>query len=392
LTLTAIGRDRWPLILGLWAAPASIAVSEFFLSVAALVQLVKLARQQIGIRLPRCLWFWLVWAGMEVLIWILSPDPARGWAEIRHLLLVGIVLLVLSGFDRADELLWAWKGVFFVATLSSLFLIGEFLYRIHLYGDQIAAGGDAGFYLRSGGLLHHWMVYATVEIVVIAGLIAFWSAYPGQHHRWWPVVVVNAIAVILSLTRMAWLTCFVLVAINLVWRRSRWIWLLPLVPLVLYIVAPQAVRSRVLNTSDVTYYSNSERLQMLAVGWRMISDHPLTGIGPGSVDHLYESYLKPGEPVPSYHGHLHNNVAQIAAQFGIPVLFAAFLFVIVAFRDLIKARSSAIGPDGKFLTETALLALIGFLFAGMFEYTWGHSLGLIAIAFAFVPALIPPKR
>ena len=88
---------------------------------------------------------------------------------------------------------------------------------------------------------------------------------------------------------------------------------MPLVPVVLYGIAPEAVRSRVTNAVDLRYYANAERLQMLRVGWRMVLDHPITGVGPGRVDKLYESYLAAGEPVPAYHGHLHNNAAQIGA-------------------------------------------------------------------------------
>jgi O-antigen ligase len=233
------------------------------------------------------------------------------------------------------------------------------------------------------------MVYASVEIVVVAGLISFCSVYPNQRRRWWPVVVVNGIAVILSLTRSAWLACLLLAGISLIWKRSRWILAMPLLPLVIYGLAPEGVRSRVSRFSDLTYYSNSERLQMIGVGWKMLSNKPLTGVGPGHVESLYESYLNEGDPVPAYHGHLHNNLLQIAAQFGIPVTVAAVVFVAVVFLDLLKARRRGRGPDNRFLTETALMALIGFLFLGMFEYTWGHSLALIMIAFGVVPALMP---
>lgn len=388
----AVSRDRWPLILGLWAAPASIALSEFFLSIAVLVQIVRLLQRRVHLHPPRCLWFWLVWAGMEVLVWTWSPEPSLGWSEIRHLLLVGCVVLVLLGFESAQEILVAWKGILVSATVSSAYLISQFAYRLHLYRHEIAAGGDASFYLRSGGLLHHWMVYATVEIIVVAGLIGFWSVYPSHRRRWWPAVAINAAAVVLSLTRMAWITCLLLVAVNLIWRRSRWLWAVPLIPLLLYSITPEAVRLRVTTASDLRYYSNAERLQMIAVGWKMVRDHPLTGIGPGRVETTYEQYLEAGDPVPAYHGHLHNNAVQIAAQFGIPVVLAALLFVIITLHDLFKARRSATGTDSRFLAETGLLALIGFLIAGMFEYTWGHSLGLIMIAFAVVPALAMPRR
>jgi O-antigen ligase len=385
--LTGVSRDRWPLILGLWAVPASIAVSEFFLSIAALVQLAKLSRRRVQLRLPRCLWLWLAWVVLALFVWALSPEPALGWSEIRHLLLLGVLFVTLSGFERPQDLLTAWKGIFVVATISSLVLIGEFFYRLHLHSAEIAAGGMASFYLRSGGLLHHWMIYGTIEILVVAGLIAYWSAYPGQRHRLWPVLAINGVAVVLSLTRMAWITCMVLITIGLLWRRSRWIWALPLVALVFYVFAPDAVRSRVAEATDPSYYSNAERLQMIEVGWNMVKDHPLTGVGPGRVDKLYEGYLRPGDPVPAYHGHLHNNFLQLAAQFGIPVTGIALLFLVFAFRDLFQARNAAASADSRFLSETAILALIGFVFSGLFEYTYGHSLGLIMITFATLPAL-----
>jgi O-antigen ligase len=155
------------------------------------------------------------------------------------------------------------------------------------------------------------------------------------------------------------------------------------------VLAPTAVRLRVVKSIDPAYYSNSERLQMLRVGWQMVRDHPLTGVGPGRIDKLYTSYLASQDPIPAYHGHLHNNIAQIAAQFGIPVTLTAFLFVAVLFRDLLKARKTASTRDDRFLVQTAILALTGFVFAGLFEYTYGHSLALILLCFAVLPILFP---
>jgi len=366
-------------------------VAEFFLSIAALAQIVRLVRRKEYPRLPDCLWFWLAWALLEVVVWRLSPDKAAGWSEIRHLLLLGVLFVALSAFDRAQELLIAWKGVFVSATISSALLIGEFFYRLQIYKDEIAAGGDSNLYLRSGGLLHHWMVYGTVEILVVAGIIGFWLAYETQRRRLLPIIAINGVAIILSLTRMTWVTCLLLVGIALVWTRSRWIWAMPLLLIVLYAIAPAAVRWRAANFVDPGYYSNAERIQMMEVGWKMARDHPLTGVGPGRVEQLYRSYLKPTDAVPAYHGHLHNNVTQIAAQFGLPVALAALLFVVSALRDLFRARTTAANPDRRFLANTAVLAFIGFLVAGLFEYTYGHSLGLIMISFAVFPALMPER-
>jgi len=161
---------------------------------------------------------------------------------------------------------------------------------------------------------------------------------------------------------------------------------MPVIPIAIFVLSPAAVRSRVANFVDPEYYSNAERVQMLVVGWRMLRDHPLTGVGPGRVEGLYPSYLKTGEPLPAYHGHLHNNLVQIAAQFGIPVTLAALLFVFFALRSLWHT-SRTNDPDSWFLSQTAFLAFVGFLIGGLFEYTYGHSLGLIMVTFAMFPAL-----
>jgi len=386
--LKDIRLGSWPLILSLSAVPISIAVSQFLLGIAVLIHILSWFRSPTKFHWPRCLWLWLVWVGFQFGLWALSPEPALGSSEIRHTLLLGALFITLPGINRVERRI-AWRGIFLSATVSSLFLIGQFVWRLFYYRREIAAGGEASFYLRSGGLLHHWMIYGTVEILVVAGFLSFWSIYGEERRRWWPVAAVNGLAIVLSLTRMAWISCLLLLGIQLVWLRSKWIWALPFVPLTLYLISPGAVRVRVADSMNLNYYSNSERLQMLRVGWQMVREHPLTGVGPGRVDKLYESYLLAGDNIPAYHGHLHNNFAQVAAQFGIPATLVLLLFAGVVFYDLVKVRRVASTRDARFVSQTALLAFTGFVFAGLFEYTYGHSLALMILSFAVLPALMP---
>ena len=90
-----------------------------------------------------------------------------------------------------------------------------------------------------------------------------------------PALIVNSLAILLSLTRMLWVGCLLLLALHLIRCRSRWLWAVPLLPLLLFAVAPGAVRSRVAESLRPDDYSNAERLQMLRVGWRMVLDHPI---------------------------------------------------------------------------------------------------------------------
>jgi O-antigen ligase len=282
-----------------------------------------------------------------------------------------------------------WKGIFLTASLGSAAVIVGFFSRTIRYRQELAAGGDPAFYLRNGGLLHHWMIYATVEIVVFAALLEFRAAYP-EARRWTqPALIVNSLAVVVSLTRSLWLACFVLVVAHLLWHRSRLVWLAPIVPLIALWAGPTSLRARVAVSFQPDYYSNAERVQMLRVGWKMIREQPLMGKGPGRVDKLYPSYLASGEPVPAYHGHLHNNAVQLAAQFGIPALAAAMLWLAVLVHELLRRCRIASAREEAFLARTAMMALGGFLLVGMTDYTYGHSLGLILVSFASLPPLTP---
>lgn len=384
--------DCLALGLAFCAVPVSIAVTESLLAVALVARAVSCLRGRARVVLPRVFWFWLVWAGSEVVAWTFSPEPRAGWSEMRRLFMLAGLFFVLPAVDKNADRLMVWRGIFLTSTLGALFLVGDFLARLVYYRREIGTGDDVSLYLRTGGLLNHWMVYGTVEILVVAGLLSFWSLYPEERRRWWPVVAANMLAIVLSLTRMVWVACLLLLGIQLAWRRSKWLWVLPILPLGLYVLAPSAVRSRVKESIRPDYYSNFERVQMWRVGWKMIQEKPLTGVGPGRVNQLYRSYLAPGEPVPAYHGHLHNNLVQLAAELGLPVVAAALLFTGVLFRDLLRALRQATTREAQFSCRTALLALTGFLVAGCFDYTYGHSLGLVLLAFGVLLPLFPDCR
>jgi O-antigen ligase len=372
------------LILALCAVPASIAITEILLGLSLLFRLESLKQHRPKVQFPRVFWFWLAWAALELLSWLHSPEPKAGQGEIRHLLLVAALFLLIPSLSLTDRVT-AWRGIFFTSSLSSMVLIGTFAWRLHSPPPAIAPV----IYLRNGGLVHHWMIYGSVEILVFAALLAFWHAYPEKRRYLMPVLAIAVVASVLSLTRMLWICCLLLWGLHLVWRRSRWIWAIPVVPLALFFLSPGAVRARASDSAHLEYYSNAERLQMLRVGYRMIRAHPLTGVGPGRVHEFYRDYLSPADPVPAYYGHLHNNLVQIAAESGLPVASAAILFVVILFRDLLRQYRAAEDRHQRFLCCTALLGLTGYLAAGMFDYTYGHSLGLILLGFVVFTPLLP---
>lgn len=391
LTVNAAWRDgkieRLAAGAALGAVPVSIAVSETFLAIALLLRLIRIARRQEALTAPRVFWFWLVWAGLEVGAWLHSPEPGAGKGEMRHLLLIGALFVTLPCLDCVGERVRVWRLIFVTATLGSLALILGFFARMIQYRHELAAGGDAAFYLRSGGLLHHWMVFATVEILVFGALLEFRAHYP-EERRWLaPALAINCLAILLSLTRSLWLACLIVCGLHLAWRRSKWLRALPVLPAVVFLLVPGPIRQRMSQSLLPDYYSNAERVQMFRVGWRMIREQPVAGVGPGRIEELYTQYLRPGEPAPAYRGHLHNNAIQLAAQFGLLVLGAAVVCLAVLAKDLASSCRGARNREERFLCRAGLLGIAGFLIVGLLDYTYGHSLGLILLTFTAVSPL-----
>jgi O-antigen ligase len=375
--------EKWLAGLAVCAVPGSIAVSETLLGSALLLRFWGLYQDHASTRFPRALRVWAILAALETVSWLASPNRPAGFGEMRHMLLIAVVLVLAPAFGSARDRVAIWRGIIAVATISSTALIARFVYRLLFYRGTLAAI----VYLRGGGLLHHWMVYSTVEIVVFAGLIEMRRSFDGGRKWVWVALAINAIAVLLSLTRMLWICCLLLVALDFLWIRSRRIWAVPLIPCLAFVVLPDAVRMRITDSATLEYYSNAERLQMLRVGLRMIRDKPWTGVGPGRVEEVYTKYLAPGDRIPAYHGHLHNNFLQFGAEFGLPVLAAALFALVILYRNLWLRSRHAIGREEVFLCRTALLGLTGFVTGGLFDYTYGHSLGLILLAFAMLSPL-----
>src|SRR5215469_1602596 len=128
------------------------------------------------------------------------------------------------------------------------------------------------------------MIYATVEIFIFAALLELWHFFP-EDRRWLvPLLLINSVAILLTLTRMLWVACLLVLIVYCFQNRSWWGFTVPLVSCILVVLAPAAVRSRITDSATLAYYSNGERLQMLRVGLRMVRQKPFTGVGPGRVN------------------------------------------------------------------------------------------------------------
>jgi O-antigen ligase len=249
---------------------------------------------------------------------------------------------------------------------------------------QSAVYGVGDLSNRPQGSLTHYMTYSGVIMLVLCAAAARLLFYGRQ---WvWPAVAIPALAValVVSLGRNAYVGAVVGIGALLAIRRARLLVIVPVLALVFVIAAPASLKSRALSMFDLRDESNRDRLDMLAIGADIVRDHPLFGVGPDMVIHVYPQYRRP-DAVHPVNVHLHNVPMQIAAERGLPALAVWIGFITVAAIGL--TRQLRVGP-AQAVAGSGLAAIAAMLSAGLFEYNFGDSeflmlfLGLITLPYA----------
>jgi O-antigen ligase len=151
---------------------------------------------------------------------------------------------------------------------------------------------------------------------------------------------------------------------------------------VLFLVAPDAVRSRIRSIVDPQDVTARERLYMWDSGLQIIRDHPWTGVGINGVKGIYYDYKHPNA-VRDQRAHLHSNLFQIAAERGL-IGVTCWLWIWVAFYRQAWQIFRDLGPGNpraSALVVGSLASVTGFHLAGLFEYTFGDSEVIMLVYF-----------
>jgi O-antigen ligase len=196
------------------------------------------------------------------------------------------------------------------------------------------------------------------------------------------------VAFALTLVRGAWVGFAAGVAIvGGSMRRGRTVLLAGLAVLVAVLLLHPGVRSRVLSITDPSDPTASERWLMWRSGLAMAKDHPLVGIGPGQVKHVYPAYAAP-EVANKSRGHLHNSPVQILVERGLLGLATWVWFFAAFFLSARRVGRCAAGDPGTgALVTGAIAATAGFLVSGLSEHNFGDSEVLLAATFVMGLAL-----
>ena len=189
------------------------------------------------------------------------------------------------------------------------------------------------------------------------------------------IFLLSLIALIYNGTRGAWVAVAFAFVVYGIMSINHNKYILPSV-LILFIAAgtvfgmTPALQQRAQSIVDINDRSNSERIALWKSGWNMFREHPLTGIGLGNFEKLYqEKYILP-EAKNRNLSHAHNNFVHIAAETGILGL-AGFIYMfgyIVCF----SWRQYRLSPSNAWAIG-CFLVTISLLTQGLTEFNFRNS-------------------
>lgn len=324
-----------------------------------------------------------VFAAVTLLSALLAPEPGHAFVHSKHLLSMPLFLAAVHAFRTPAQVTRAFAWLFAAAAVVA----GYALVQTWACSTTRELAPAVGWALkvdlercrqlvpfRAKAFHSIYMTLGGVLVVVLALLLALLPA-PGRRRA--ALAAVGALALpVLGLTyaRNAWvgLAAAVLTLLGLTRRVTLAV---PLAAAALLAVAvPSPLQTRLASMVDPADATARERLYMWDAGVRMLADAPLLGQGPGGVKRRYVEFRHPDAAKPRT-GHLHNNVAQIAAERGLLGL-AAWLWIWVAFFRRALRIHGLLAPtrgDGPALVAGSIAAVTGFLVAGLFEYNFGDA-------------------
>ena len=386
----------WVLVLGLGFSITLAQTALGLLTLCWLARLREAGRWQ-SLRFPLigpC----IALTALTIAAALASARPGASLAASKNLLLVATFYLVLHALAGPAE-------AYRFHSLLSVMLACVSLLAIVQVGVCPQDPGwmplASRFFKRCDRAHAFYSIYMTLAGVLSVGLLALLPrALSGRRDRgWWvgPACVVEAVALALTYVRGAWVGVTAgVVALAIIVREARWLVLgmLGVAVLALFVAAP-GLRHRAVSMIDPADPTVNERLLIWKSGLRMARDHPITGVGPGGVGDVYPRYVDPAA-LRMKRGHLHNVPLQILVERGPLALFAWLWLFTVFFLEgrRMLARLGAHQERERALVVGSIVATIGFLVAGLFEYNFGDSevvmLEYCVMALAFAAARSAP--
>jgi O-antigen ligase len=316
---------------------------------------------------------------------ITAVDPYRSLLALRHLFAALLFYLVVNQVTTEERTTRLTRVLIAASAVMALYGLAQSL----AYGVDFRVHGTMSIYMTFAGLL------MLVAVMTLAQVLF----RPHRRQAVWVLLALLIITttLIMTHTRGAWLGFIAGCCVLLGLHNKVFLLALPLLVLAVFLLVPQAVKTRALSILDRRNITAQERLSMWSSGLHIIREHPWTGVGMGAMARVYQRYREPDSPVnPTRRlGHLHNNMIQIAVERGLPGL-ACWLWLWLAYGYDAWRIYKRLGPehtDAKALVLGSLASVVAFHVEGLFEYTFGDAeVMTLVYCFMALPCVVQRAR
>lgn len=365
------------IVLYLLFSMISISIIQIALSLAFFCWLFLQIKQKSWPQFPSFFWPLVVYCALSLFSSFRSVNPEISLIDSRELLLFLVVPITFTAISSEKDLKKANFVLLISAGLSALYSLFVFLF--------MAEPGE-----RIIGFMGHWMTQAGLFLLFCSfSLSLFLLSKDRLRFLWACGCALGAMALLLTLTRSAWIGLAFAATVVLAFYKPKTLILIPIAISLFFVLSPQHVKRRALSIFSTRQYSNAQRIEYFRAGIQIIKENPIFGTGPSTVDMVFQNPKYGLSELAKRNVHLHNNIIQIGAERGIPTLLAWLVFIGWAFLSLLKLLRDK-NPILRPVTVGALAALVGLFVAGLFEYNFGDSeitvlfLFLITIPFTLV--------
>jgi len=181
-------------------------------------------------------------------------------------------------------------------------------------------------------------------------------------------VLLMTVAVVFTLSRSAWLAATAGMGLMAVRRRTAPFAVgIPLLGVILAVMLlPPAARGVLWQRGGTMQQYDAGRLYSWRAAARMIAARPVTGVGPGHFDLVYDDYAEDRRAYRQNRRHTmdaHNTVLDVAAEYGLPAAGACIAAAVLALGSAFAARRRMPAGD----TDAVFAGLAAVLLVALFN-------------------------
>jgi len=312
----------------------------------------------------------------------LSDLPLASLRNLRHLLTILGAYAVAHSLRQHPEwrkpLLWTFIGA---ATLAAIWGLAEYA-----LGRSSKVQSTQGTTMTWGALCVMFMAF-TLQLALAA---------PARRERWLARAqfIPQIFALLFSLVRGAYVgfAASVIYLLRQYWTNPQGPFsgrqlllkrILPVLTILLFattLLAPDTVQQRLAAIFDLNTPSTQVRLIQWKHALQIAADHPFFGVGWRDLQPVLRQYATPDPNISAgitkdvfSIGHFHSTYVTILVCFGAAGLLAFAWLMLAVWRALGKAIKHADNVHGRLIIFASRAAMIGFLAAGIFDWTFGDA-------------------